>query len=215
MVALVDGVPRTLNLPRCCSGWLDHQVEVITRRSQYRLSKARDRAHIVEGLLKAIDVIDAIIALIRASDDRAAARAGLMAAPFEFTEVQANYILDLQLRRLTRLGRVELEEELDKLRETIIELERILGDQTALRAVISDELADIRTQYASARLAEVTHDPGELVDLDLLEDKELVVSMTRAMYLKAVDADRLPHPGPRWAGREGRIAARGGPGRRT
>ena len=107
-VALVDGVPRTLDLRGLLVAYVDHQREVIRRRSEYRLAKARDRLHIVEGLLKALDVIDEIIALIRASDDRAAARAGLMAEPFEFSETQANHILDMTLGRLTRLGRSEL-----------------------------------------------------------------------------------------------------------
>src|SRR4051794_38912247 len=110
MVALVDGVPRTLNLAQMLQAYIDHQVEVITRRSQYRLDKAKDRAHIVEGLIKALDMIDAIIALIRGSDDKAAARTGLMAEPFSFSEVQAEHILDMQLSRLTRLGRSDLEE---------------------------------------------------------------------------------------------------------
>jgi DNA gyrase subunit A len=134
MVALVDGVPRTLNLKQALVAYVEHQVDVITRRSEFRLQKARDRAHIVEGLLKALDMIDAIIALIRGSADRPAARDGLMAPPFEFTEVQANHILDLTLGRLTRLGRSELEDEMAKLRETIAELEAILADPSKLRA---------------------------------------------------------------------------------
>src|SRR5581483_353299 len=125
-VALVDGVPRTLNLRDALSAYIDHQVEVITRRSDFRLKKAQDRAHIVEGLLKALGRIDAIIALIRGSDDRAAARAGLMAKPFEFTEVQAEHILDMRLSQLTRLSQKELDDELKKQRETIAELESIL-----------------------------------------------------------------------------------------
>jgi DNA gyrase subunit A len=127
-VALVDGVPRTLNLVQALQAYVDHQIEVIRRRSEFRLAEANRRAHIVEGLLKALDLIDEIITLIRGSDDRAAARAGLMAAPFEFTEVQANHILDMTLGRLTRLGRRELEDELRQLRETIAELEAILGE---------------------------------------------------------------------------------------
>ena len=110
--ALVDGVPRTLNLAQALSHYVDHQIEVIRRRSQFRLDKARNRAHIVEGLLRAIDMLDAVIATIRASDDRPAARAALMAEPFSFTEVQATHILDMTLGRLTRLGRSELEEEM-------------------------------------------------------------------------------------------------------
>ncbi len=104
-VALVDGVPRTLNLAQVLRHYIDHQAEVITRRSEYRLAAAQARAHIVEGLLKAIDMLDAVIAAIRASDDRPAARAALMAEPFSFSEQQAEHILDMTLARLTRLGR--------------------------------------------------------------------------------------------------------------
>src|SRR5204863_3309462 len=104
-VALVDGVPRTLNLVQALQAYVDHQVDVIRRRSEHRLKKAQDRAHIVEGLLKALGKIDRIIALIRGSDDKAAARTGLMAKPFNFTDVQAEHILDMTLARLTRIGR--------------------------------------------------------------------------------------------------------------
>ena len=131
MVALVDGVPRTLNLVQVLHAYIEHQIEVITRRSEYRAAKARQREHIVEGLVKALNVIDEVIALIRASEDRAAAREGLMAAPFEFTEVQAEHILDMTLGRLTRLARIDLDTELTDLRGTIAELEAILADESA------------------------------------------------------------------------------------
>ncbi|MDQ3896478.1 MAG: DNA gyrase subunit A, partial [Actinomycetota bacterium] len=202
MVALVDGVPRTLNLVQALRAYIDHQVVVITRRSEHRLRKARDRAHIVEGLLKALDMIDAIIALIRGSDDRDAARQGLMAAPFEFSEIQANHILDMTLSRLTRLGRSQLEEELAKLRETIAELEAILADPGKLRQVIKDELGQIRTKHDSPRRAEITFDPGDLDNLDLIDDEELVVTMTHAGYVKTVPADAF-----RTQGRGGRGVA--------
>ncbi len=140
MVALVDGVPRTLTLRDAVHHYVEHQREVIRRRSEERLRKARDRAHIVEGLLKALDMIDKIIKLISGSDDRAAAKAGLMAEGFEFTEVQAEYILDMTLSRLTRLARTELAEELERLRETIAELESILASETKLRTVIKEEM---------------------------------------------------------------------------
>ena len=148
-VALVDGVPRTLNLRDALVAYIDHQVEVIRRRSEFRLDKAKARAHIVEGLLKAIDMIDAIIAAIRGSENKAAAQVALEAAPFEFSEVQAEHILDMPLHRLTRLGRANLEEEMAKLRETIAELEAILGDEVKLRGVIKDELGEVRDEYAS------------------------------------------------------------------
>src|SRR3954470_22223436 len=202
MVALCDGVPRTLNLAQALTYYIAHQVEVITRRSQSRLRKAQDRAHIVEGLIKALDMIDAIIALIRGSEDRAAARAGLMDAPFEFSEIQANHILDMQLVRLTRLGRSALETELAELRETIAELESILADDGRLRQVIKDEMGEIRTKHAQPRRAEITYDPGDIDILDLIDDEELVVTMTRAGYIKTVAADAF-----RTQGRGGRGVA--------
>jgi DNA gyrase subunit A len=191
MVALVGGVPgvpRTLNLVAALQAYVDHQVEVIRRRTQYRLDKARARAHIVEGLLKALDMIDAIIALIRGSDDRPAARTGLMAAPFEFTEVQATHILDMTLSRLTRLGRAELEEEMARLRETIAELEAILADEGRLRSVIKDELGAVRAEFATPRRAEIVFDGGEMNAEDLIDDEDLVITMSRAGYVKAMQA---------------------------
>jgi DNA gyrase subunit A len=191
MVALVGGVPgvpRTLNLVTALQAYIDHQVEVIRRRTEFRLKKARDRAHIVEGLIKALDMIDAIIALIRASQDRAAARTGLMAAPFEFTEIQANHILDMQLARLTRLGRAELEEELAKLREIIAELEAILADEGRLRDVIKAEMGEIREKFATPRRAQIIFDDGDMNAEDLIDDEELVITMSRAGYIKAMQA---------------------------
>lgn len=188
MVALVNGGPRTLNLKTALEAYVSHQVEVVTRRSQYRLRRALARAHIVEGLLKALDMIDAIIAAIRQSESRATAREALMGAPFEFSEVQAEHILDMQLARLTRLGRADLEQEMAKLRETVAELEAILADRTRLNGVVKAELSDIRERFGAPRLATVTVDPGEMTDEDLIEDAELVVTMTRAGYIKAVPA---------------------------
>ncbi|HUP70459.1 MAG TPA: DNA gyrase subunit A [Acidimicrobiales bacterium] len=188
MVALVDGVPRTLNLAQALSAYVDHQVDVITRRSQFRLKKAKDRAHIVEGLLKALDMIEQVIALIRGSADRGAAREGLMAAPFEFSEVQANHILDMTLGRLTRLGRTELSDEMAKLREIIADLEAILADPERLRGVIKTELGEIRTQFATPRRAEITYDPGTESAEDFIDDVDLVVTMTKAGYAKTVAA---------------------------
>ncbi len=188
MVALVDGVPRTLNLTQALAGYIRHQVEVITRRSQFRLQKARDREHILEGRIKALDVIDAIIALIRASDDAPAAKTGLMAAPFEFSERQAIDILDMQLRQLTRLSRIDLETELGDVRTRIQELEAILADEVLLRNVIKDELVAIKEEFATPRLCQITYDSGEMSIEDLVDDKELVIVMTEAQYIKAVPA---------------------------
>ncbi len=191
IVALVGGspgVPRTLNLAQLLTAYVEHQVEVVTRRSAFRLKKAKDRAHIVEGLLKALDMIDQVIAMIRGSADRSAARDGLMAAPFEFSEVQANHILDMTLGRLTRLGRAELQEELSKLRETIAELEAILGDPVRLRGVIKTELGEIRSKFATPRRAQITYDPGTETAEDFIDDVPLVVTMTKAGYVKTVAA---------------------------
>ena len=201
-VALIDGVPRTLNLVQALQAYIDHQVDVIRRRSEFRLAKAKAREHIVEGLLKAIDMIDAIIALIRGSADRAEAREGLMGEGFEFTEVQADHILDMQLGRLTRLGRTDLEEELAKLRSMIAELEAILGDEGKLRSVIKEELGEVRDKHASDRLTELTHDPGEMNLEDLIDDEELVVTYSAAGYVKTVPADQF-----RTQGRGGRGVA--------
>src|SRR3984957_11793521 len=186
MLALVDSVPRTLNLAQAISYYIDHQIEVIRRRSQFRLDKARNRAHIVEGLLRAIDMLDAVIATIRASDDRPAARTSLMAEPFAFTEVQATHILDMTLGRLTRLGRTELEEEMAELRATIAELEAILSDDAKLRGVIETEMTEIRDKHANPRRSVITYDPGEMGVEDLIDDEEIVVTMTRAGYIKSV-----------------------------
>jgi DNA gyrase subunit A len=199
MVALVDGVPRTLNLVQALQAYVGHQVEVIRRRSEHRLKKAQDRAHIVEGFIKALDLIDAIIAAIRASEDRAAARTALMAAPFEFSETQAEHILDMALVRLTRLGRAQLEEELVKLRETIAELEAILADPAVLRGVIKTEMGAIRDEFGDARRAVITFDDGDMSAEDLITDEELVITMTKAGYVKAVVASQF-----RTQGRGGR-----------
>ncbi|MDJ0771628.1 MAG: DNA gyrase subunit A [Ilumatobacter sp.] len=195
MVALVDGVPRTLNLLTALEGYVAHQIEVVTRRSEYRLAKARRREHILEGRIKALDVIDEIIALIRASDDAAAAKAGLMAEPYEFSEAQAVDILDMQLRQLTRLSRIDLESELDDVRTTITELEAILGDDALLRNVIKDELLAIREEFATDRVCEITYDDGEMSIEDLVDDKELVIVMTEAQYVKSVTASAFKSQG--------------------
>jgi DNA gyrase subunit A len=189
MLALVDGVPRTLNLAQALGHYIAHQVDVVTRRTQFRLRKAESRAHIVEGLLRAIDMLDLVIAAIRGSDDRGAARIALMAGPFDFSEEQANHILDMTLGRLTRLGRTELEEEMNKLRETIAELQSILSSDEKLRAVIAQEITVIRDKYATNRLTQIVNDPGELGMEDLIDDEEVVITMTQAGYIKSVSAD--------------------------
>ncbi len=198
-VALVDGVPRTLSLAQMLRHYVDYQKEVVTRRSEFLLGKAKARAHVVEGLLRAIDMLDAVIATIRGSDDRPAALKSLQADPFSFSEEQANHILDMTLARLTRLGRSNLEEELARLQEEIAELEAILRDPAKLRLVVADELGEIRSKYANDRRTMITHDPGDMGVEDLVDDEELVVTMSRAGYVKAVSADAF-----RTQGRGGR-----------
>ncbi len=195
MVALVDGVPRQINLRDAIVAYVKHQRDVITRRSQFRLDKAKRREHILEGRIKALDVIDAIIALIRASDDVAAARDGLMAAPYEFSEIQANDILDMQLRQLTRLSRLDLQAELDETRANIIDLQEILDSPDRLNTVIRDEITAIKDEFATPRVCELTYDDGEMSIEDLVDDKELVVVMTQAQYVKAVSADSFKTQG--------------------
>lgn len=195
MLALVDGVPRTLTLAQALTHYVSHQIEVITRRTEFRLKKAEARAHIVEGLLKAIDMLDAVIAAIRASDDRPAARVALMAAPFEFSEEQANHILDMTLGRLTRLGRSELEEEMAKLRETIKELKSILASDKKLRGVIAEEIGAIRKKYANDRRTAIVNDPGELGVEDLIADEDIVITLTQSGYIKSMAADAFKTQG--------------------
>ena len=199
MVALVGGVPRTLNLRDALVAYVDHQIEVITRRSEYRLDQAQKRLHIVEGLMKALDLIDEIIATIRASQDRGAARTALMDGILPtaggdivaFSEVQANHILDMQLGRLTRLGRTDLETEAGELRLTIEGLEAILGDDTKLRAVIVEELAAVREKFGEERRSSLEIDPGEFDIEDLIDDDPLVFTMSASGYVKTTPAEEF------------------------
>src|SRR5258708_3448584 len=158
VVALVDGVPRLLNLRMALEVYVAHQIDVVTRRSRYRLNKARDRAHILEGLLKALDMIDAIITLIRGSESADAARQSLQLAPYEFSETQATHILDMALRRLAALERQKLRDEFDELAQTIAELEPILPDDVKLRTVIKDELTAIKDKYGDERRTTIATD---------------------------------------------------------
>ncbi len=202
MVALVDGVPRTLSLRDALVHYITHQIEVIRRRSEFRLDKARRRAHLLEGLLRAIDMIDAIIAMVRAAADRQSVIAELQSDRFGFSEEQATHIADMRLHQLSRLGRANLEEELAKLRETIAELEAILADEGVLRGVIKTEMAAIRDEFATPRRCSIEFDPGDLDVEDLIDDEELVVMMTANGYIKTVSADAF-----RTQGRGGRGVA--------
>jgi DNA gyrase subunit A len=195
MLALIDGVPRLLDLATAIKAYVLHEMEVTRRRTEFRLRKAEERAHLVEGLVKALDMIDAIIALIRGAADVETARVGLMTAPFEFTEIQANHILDMQLRRLTQLEGQKLRDELAELQATIKELQSILKSKTKLRTVVKKELADIRKDYADERKTRLTIDTGDLDTLDLIEDEEVVVVLSHKGYVKTVAADAFRRQG--------------------
>jgi DNA gyrase subunit A len=184
------------------SHYIAHQVEVITRRSEFRLAKARRRAHIVEGFLRALDLIDQIIAAIRASADRGGAIDALQREEFGFSEIQATEIVDMRLSTLTRLGRERLQEEMAQLRATIAELEAILSDDAKLRGVIAAELTAIRDEFATPRRSSLEHDEGDLDIEDLIDDEEVVVVMTARGYVKCVSADAF-----RTQGRGGRGVA--------
>ena len=195
MLALVDGVPKLLNLAQAVLVYVAHEMEVVTRRTEYRVEKARERAHIVEGLVRALDMIDAIIELIRAAADVDEARAGLMAKPFDFSEIQANFILDMQLRRLTQLEGQKLRDELGELQERIKELESILRSKKKLRTVIKNELGELRDRYGTERRTRITADAGELDALDLIEDEEVIVVLSKKGYIKTVAADAFRRQG--------------------
>jgi DNA gyrase subunit A len=187
-VALVDGVPKTLSLLELVRHYLEYQREVVTRRSKYELRQAERRAHILEGYLKALDNLDAVITLIRAAADSEEARTGLM-EQFELSEVQAQAILDLRLARLTGLARKEIEEEFKDLRERIEELRAILGDPARVDGVIKEELAELVTAYAreDTRRTEVVAGEDDLELEDLIAEEDMVIAITRSGYVK-----RLP-----------------------
>ena len=202
VVALVDGVPRTLSLRDALVAYVAHQIEVVTRRSEFRLAAARSRLHIVEGLLRALDAIDEIIATIRASENTAAARASLMAEPYEFSEEQANHILEMALSRLTRLGRTQLEAEAAEKRTLIADLEALLADEHRLRMAIRDELKEVSAKFGTGRRSVLEIDPGELDIEDLIDDDDLVFTMSASGYVKTVPTDEF-----RLQGRGGRGVA--------
>jgi DNA gyrase subunit A len=187
-VALVDGVPRTLPLRDLLLHYLDFQREIVTRRSKFELRKAEARAHVLQGYLTALDNLDAVIALIRASADPDAARAGLMET-FELSEIQAQAILDLRLQRLTGLERKRIEDEFADLQERIAELRGILGDETKIDALIREELLELKQAYGKSddRRTEIVAAEGELDLEDLIAEEDMVIAITRSGYVK-----RLP-----------------------
>ena len=195
LVALVDGVPRTLTLRDALAAYVGHQIEVVTRRSEHRLAEAQARLHVLEGLIRAVGLIDEVIAAIRASQDRAEARAALMGEPFGLSEIQANYVLDMELGRLTRLGRDSLVDEAEQKRALIAELEAILADPARLRQVIREELAEIKEKFATPRRTILEIDPGEVNIEDLIDDDDLVFTMSASGYAKTVPVEEFRSQG--------------------
>jgi DNA gyrase subunit A len=198
MLALVDGVPRTLNLKQIVHHYVEHQVDVVTRRSQFELRKAEERDHLVQGLLIALANIDEVIRIIRRSADVDEARTKLM-EKFKLSEIQANYILDMPLRRLTRLERQKLEDEHKDLLATIKRLKALLKDPLAIRGVVKEELLEIRNRFADPRRTEIRADEGEMDEQDLIQEQDVIITITRAGYVK-----RLPVETYRRQGRGGR-----------
>jgi DNA gyrase subunit A len=187
-VALVDGVPRTLALRDLLQHYLDFQREIVTRRSKYELRKLEARVHILEGYLKALDVLDEVIALIRAAADTDAARTGLI-EQFGFTEIQAQAILELRLRQLTALERAELDREYKDKTERIAELRQILGDESRIDGLIREELLELKGIYSKNddRRTEIMAAEGDLELEDLIAEEDMVIAITRSGYIK-----RLP-----------------------
>ena len=189
MLALVDGVPRTLRLDQVIRYWVAHQIDVIQRRTRFRLRKAQERLHIVAALLAAIDAIDEVIALIRASESAAAAQTGLMGL-LEIDEIQARAILDMQLRKLAALERRELMEERDDLEAKIADFESILASPSRQREIIGTELGDIVSKYGNVRRTEIIAYDGEVADEDLIAESDIVVTITRGGYAKRTNTDQ-------------------------
>jgi DNA gyrase subunit A len=194
MLSLVDGVPRTLTLAEMIGYYVDHQVDVVTRRTRYDLRKAEERDHIVQGLLIALDHLDEVIKIIRGSADADAARRKLMST-FKLSEIQANHILDMPLRRLTRLARTELDEEHAKLLDQIKYFNALLKDPKKLRGVIKDELAEIRKKHANGRRTSIKADEGELDVEDLIAEEDVIITVSRAGYVKRLPVDAFKKQG--------------------
>ena len=187
MVALVDGVPHTLNVAQMIGYYVDHQMEVVERRTKFRLAKAEARAHIVEGLLIALDNIDAVVKVIRGSKDTDAARTKLM-KQFKLSEIQATHILDMPLRRLTALETDKLREEFAELGKLIKYLKALLKSPAKRRALIAEELTEIKEKFGDGRRSQFVADDGDMTLEDLIADEEIVVTATANGYIKAVNA---------------------------
>ena len=194
MVALVDGVPHTLNVAQVIGYYIDHQMVVVERRTRFRLAKAAARAHIVEGLLIALDNIDDVVEIIRGSSDTDAARENLMER-FELSEIQATHILDMPLRRLTELETSKLRDEYDELQKLINYLNGLLKSPAKRRALIGQELQEIREKFGDKRRSKVIPDEGDMSLEDLIADEEIVVTVTANGYVKAVNASAYKSQG--------------------
>jgi DNA gyrase subunit A len=188
MLALVDGVPRTLRLDQLVRHWVTHQIEVIVRRTRYLLRKAQERAHILSALIKAIDRIDEVIALIRASESAAVAQQGLMDL-LEIDEIQARAILDMQLRKLAALERQQLIDEYDELMAEIADYEAILASPERQRQIIGTELGEIVARYGDDRRTEIIAYDGDVSVADLIAEEDVVVTITRGGYAKRTKTD--------------------------
>ncbi len=188
MLALVDGVPRTLRLDEFIRYYIEHQVEVIVRRTKFRLTEKEKRAHILKGYLKALDALDAVIALIRASTTPEEARIGLMKL-LDVDELQANAILDMQLRRIAALERQKINNEYDGLMADIVELHIILANPKKQREIIKTELADLVAKYGDDRRTQIVASEGDFSAEDLIHDQDVVVTITRGGYSKRTMAD--------------------------
>jgi DNA gyrase subunit A len=188
MLALVDGVPRTLRLDEFIKYYIEHQVEVIVRRTKFRLVEKEKRAHILKGYLKALDALDAVIALIRASKTPEEARTGLMKL-LDVDEIQANAILDMQLRRIAALERQKINDEYEGLMADIIELNAILASESKQREIIKSELTEVITKYGDERRTQIVASEGDFSAEDLIPDNDVVVTITRGGYSKRTTAD--------------------------
>ena len=188
MLAIVDGVPRTLTLEQFVRHWITHQIEVIQRRTRYRLRKAEERAHILRGYLKALDALDEVIALIRASATVEDARTGLMEL-LDLDELQATAILDMQLRRLAALERQKIMDEYDDLMAKIADFNDILSSEARQRTIVSEELAEITEKYGDDRRSQIVAWDGDVTDEDLIAEDDIVVTITSGGYAKRTKSE--------------------------
>jgi DNA gyrase subunit A len=188
MLAIVDGIPRTLSIDGFITAWAEHQIEVIVRRTQYRLRKAEERAHILRALLKALDALDEVISLIRASATVDDARTGLMQL-LEIDEVQSTAILDMQLRRLAALERQKITDEYDDLMSRIADYNDILSSAERQRSIVGTELGEIVDKFGDERRTEIIPFDGDMSIEDLIAEEDLVITITRDGYAKRTRAD--------------------------